>query len=105
MNKDGLWNQLITEPDFWTETSGSAMFAYAMIVGVNNGWLNKEEYAPVARRAWLGLCNYINDKNDLTEVCVGTERRTVNNIIWIVIAGDYHGQAPIIWCVYAILNK
>ena len=56
VNKDGLWNQLITEPDFWTETSGSAMFAYAMIVGVNNGWLNKEEYAPVARRAWLGLC-------------------------------------------------
>ncbi len=53
VNKDGLWNQLITEPDFWTETSGSAMFAYAMIVGVNNGWLNKEEYAPVARRAWI----------------------------------------------------
>lgn len=86
MNKDGLWNQLITEPDFWTETSGSAMFAYAMIVGVNNGWLNKEEYAPVARRAWLGLCNYINDKNDLTEVCVGTGKKTVNNIIWIVPA-------------------
>lgn len=31
VNKDGLWNQLIDEPDFWTETSGSAMFAYAMI--------------------------------------------------------------------------
>lgn len=21
------------------------------------------------------------------------------------IAGDYHGQAPIIWCAYALLNK
>jgi len=28
VNKDGLWNQLIDQPDFWTETSGSAMFTY-----------------------------------------------------------------------------
>lgn len=107
VNKDGLWNQLITEPDFWTETSGSAMFAYAMIVGVNNGWLDKEEYAPVARRAWLGLCNYINDKNDLTEVCVGTGKKNSKQYYMDRprIAGDYHGQAPIIWCAYALLNK
>ena len=107
VNKDGLWNQLITEPDFWTETSGSAMFTYAMIVGVNNGWLNKEEYAPVSRRAWLGLCNYINDKNDLTEVCVGTGKKNSKQYYMDRprIAGDYHGQAPIIWCAYALLNK
>ena len=47
VNKDGLWNQLIDQPDFWTETSGSAMFTYAMILGVQNGWLDKEEFAPV----------------------------------------------------------
>ena len=42
VNKDGLWNQLIDQPDFWTETSGSAMFAYAMIVGVQtDGWIRK----------------------------------------------------------------
>ena len=35
----GLWNQLIDEKDCWTETSGSAMFTYAMILGVKNGWL------------------------------------------------------------------
>ena len=107
VNKDGLWNQLITEPDFWTETSGSAMFVYAMIVGVNNGWLNKEEYAPIARRAWLGLCNYIDDKNDLTEVCVGTGKKNSKQYYMDRprIAGDYHGQAPILWCAYALLNN
>lgn len=75
--------------------------------GVNNGWLNKEEYAPVARRAWLGLCNYINDKNDLTEVCVGTGKKNSKQYYMDRprIAGDYHGQAPIIWCAYALLNK
>lgn len=56
-----------------------------MILGVQNGWLDKEEFAPIARRAWLGLCNYIDDKNDLTEVCIGTGKKTVSNIIWTVL--------------------
>ena len=97
VNKDGLWNQLIDQPDFWTETSGSAMFTYAMILGVQN----------VARRAWLGLCNYIDDKNDLTEVCIGTGKKNSKQYYMDRprIAGDYHGQAPILWCAYALLNN
>lgn len=107
VNKDGLWNQLIDQPDFWTETSGSAMFTYAMILGVQNGWLDKEEFAPIARRAWLGLCNYIDDKNDLTEVCIGTGKKNSKQYYMDRprIAGDYHGQAPMIWCAYALLNN
>ena len=30
---DGLWGQLVDDPDIWPETSGSAMFAYAFIEG------------------------------------------------------------------------
>lgn len=107
VNKDGLWNQLIDEPDFWTETSGSAMFAYAMIVGVKNGWLEKDEFAPVARRAWLSLCNYIDDNNNLTEVCIGTGKKNSKQYYLDRprIAGDFHGQAPILWCAYALLNR
>lgn len=106
VNEDGLWNQLITEKDCWTETSGSAMFTYAMILGVKNGWLDKEEYAPVARRAWLGLCNYINDNNDLDNVCIGTGKQNSKQYYLDRPrpAGDYHGQAPIIWCAFALLN-
>ena len=107
VNKDGLWNQLIDQPDFWTETSGSAMFTYAMILGVQNGWLDKEEFAPIARRAWLGLCNYIDDKNDLTEVCIGTGKKNSKQYYMDRprIAGDYHGQAPILWCAYALIAE
>lgn len=75
MNEDGLWNQLIDEKDCWTETSGSAMFTYAMILGVKNGWLDKDEYGLIARRAWLGLCNYLDDNNDLMEVCIGIGKK------------------------------
>ena len=74
------------------------MFAYAMVVGVNNGWLNKDEYVPVARCAWLGLCTYINNKNDLTEVCVGTGKKNSKQYYMDCprIVRDYHGQLPII---------
>ena len=49
LNGDGIWNQLIDDKDFWPESSGSAMFTYAMIRGVKNGWLDAEIYAPIVR--------------------------------------------------------
>ena len=106
-NPEGLWNQLIDEKDCWTETSGSAMFTYAMILGVKNGWLDKDEYGPIARRAWLGLCNYLDDNNDLMEVCIGTGKKNSHQYYLDRprITGDYHGQAPIIWCAYALLSE
>ena len=36
-DKSGMWNQLIDKADCWPETSGSAMFTYAMIMGVEEG--------------------------------------------------------------------
>lgn len=107
VNADGLWNQLITEKDFWTETSGSAMFTYAMIQGIKNGWLDKDEFGPVVRRAWLALCNYIDANGDVTEVCIGTGKKDSRQYYMDRprITGDYHGQAPLIWCAYALLDK
>jgi rhamnogalacturonyl hydrolase YesR len=106
-NSEGIWNQLIDQPDAWTETSGSAMFTYAMITGVKKGWLDAKEYAPVARKAWLALLTYLNDDGNLREVCIGTNigftkqyymdrKRPV---------GDLHGQAALLWCVDALLEK
>jgi rhamnogalacturonyl hydrolase YesR len=103
----GLWNQLVDDPACWTETSGSAMFAYAMITGVKQGWLNAEEYAPVARKAWLALVPYINAESDVTEVCVGTNKKNDRQYYYDRprIAGDYHGQAPMLWCAFALLDN
>ena len=38
--KDGMWRQLIDHEEFWEESSSTGMFAYAMITGVKNGWLD-----------------------------------------------------------------
>lgn len=104
--KDGMWKQLIDKEDCWPETSGSAMFAYAVITGVKNGWLNDPEYITVARRAWLSLVTYIDENGDVREVCVGTNKK--NDLQYYYdrprIAGDYHGQAPYLWCVTALLE-
>lgn len=106
-DKSGMWNQLIDKADCWPETSGSAMFTYAMIMGVKKGWLDAEEYGPIARKAWIALVSYINKDGDVEEVCVGTGKK--NDLQYYYdrprIIGDYHGQAPMLWCTYALLCK
>lgn len=73
-NSKGLWNQLVDEPDCWTET-WSGYVGVCIYNGSENGWLDSKEYAPAARKAWLALVPYINDNNEVTEVCIGTDRK------------------------------
>ncbi len=103
----GMWNQLIDEPDCWVETSGSAMFTYAFIVGVKKGWLDANEYAPAARKAWLAMIPYIDERNNVTEVCIGTGKKNDKQYYYDRprLAGDFHGQAPYLWCVVALMEK
>ena len=49
------------------ETSGTAFFTYGMLWGVNNGYLNRKDYAPVIRRAWSYLTTTALQPNG----CVG----------------------------------
>jgi rhamnogalacturonyl hydrolase YesR len=106
-SESGMWRQLIDEPEFWPETSGTAMFAYAMITGVKYGWLPAEEYAPAARKAWLALVSYINGKGDVTEVCIGTNKLNDRQYYYDRprVDGDYHGQAPVLWCACALIEN
>lgn len=106
-NEEGLWSQLIDDPTSWSETSGSAMFTYAMITGVKNGWLNAAEYAPVARKAWLAIVTYLNDNGDLRDVCIGTNIGTTKEhyLKRRRLVGDFHGQAALLWCTVALLEK
>ncbi|MDR1809266.1 MAG: glycoside hydrolase family 88 protein [Prevotella sp.] len=106
-NEKGLWNQLIDRSDAWGETSGSAMFTYAMLTGVRKGWLDVGEYAPVARKAWLSLVGCLNDNGDLRDVCIGTNIGSTKEhyINRKRLVGDFHGQAALLWCAVALLEK
>jgi rhamnogalacturonyl hydrolase YesR len=104
-DKNGMWHQLLNEPSAWPETSSTAMFAFAFISGVKNGWLDEKTYGPAARKAWIALCtNYLDKNNDLHEICEGTNKFNDHQyyIDRIRITGDLHGQAPMIWCAMAL---
>jgi rhamnogalacturonyl hydrolase YesR len=103
----GMWLQLVDDSTMWEETSGTAMFTYAMIVGVKKGWLDKVEFGTVARKAWLALTGYINEKGDIENVCEGTNIGSSNEYYRnrLPLTGDLHGQAPVLWCAYALVTK
>lgn len=104
--KDGLWRQLIDDPASWEETSGSGMFAYAMIMGVRKGWLPSRIYGPAARKAWLGLVSRLDSTAAIRDVSEGTNKR--NDRTYYLerkrITGDLHGQAPVLWCATALVE-
>jgi unsaturated rhamnogalacturonyl hydrolase len=105
-DKDGLWHQLIDHAEAWPETSGTGMFTFAMITGVKSGWLDDETYGPAARKAWLGLIKYLDHDANIGDVCMGTNKGF--SVEYYLArprrAGDFHGQAPILWSAAALLR-
>jgi unsaturated rhamnogalacturonyl hydrolase len=103
---DGLWRQLIDHPESWPETSGTSMFTFAMVTGVNQGWLDARTYGPAARRAWIGLVPYLDKDANLSNVCEGTPKGY--NVQYYLDRrrniGDLHGQAPLLWTATALMR-
>jgi unsaturated rhamnogalacturonyl hydrolase len=104
--EDGLWHQLIDNPQSWSETSGTGMFTFAMVTGVKNGWLPKKTYGPAARKAWLGLVSHIDENSNIKDVCEGTNKGfTVQYYLDRKrLTGDLHGQAATLWSAMALLR-
>lgn len=62
----GLWYQVMDKAGMsgnFTETSGSAMFVYAIKTAVDSGWINAS-YLTVAQSAWAGLQAKISTYTD-----------------------------------------
>ncbi len=107
----GLWMQVIDHPTAagnWEETSGTAMFTYAYVVGLKLGLLDVGEYGPAARKAWLALTDnvtaggeldnvvgacYANECSDCLSYYFGREKGT-----------DHHGPGPLQWVAAALLK-
>ncbi len=52
--EDGYWTRSLLDAAFvpGPETSGTAFFTYALLWGINNGYLDKQLFTPVVYRAW-----------------------------------------------------
>jgi unsaturated rhamnogalacturonyl hydrolase len=114
-SREGLWRQLIDRPESWLETSGTGMFAFAMVTGVKHGWLEAETYGPAARKAWLALVARLDQDANVQDVCIGTDKafkvvgadRDEQLKFYLERGrrtGDLHGQAPILWTASALMR-
>lgn len=103
--EDGMWRQLVDHPEAWKETSGSAMFGFAMLRGVNSGLLERDPFEAAARKAWDALATYVDAEGRLREVCVGTGQ-SLDLQFYLDrprVTGDLHGQAPLLWLAAELL--
>jgi len=59
-----------------------------------------------ARRGWIGLCGYVNADGNIREIGIGTGQYpdTQYYLDRPRSAGNLHGQAPALWCAWALLK-
>jgi rhamnogalacturonyl hydrolase YesR len=96
---DGLWHQLIDHSDAWTESSGSAMFGFAIARGVRRGVLMDPAYARASHKAWAGLAARVGPNGKLAGICIGTAQ-SQDAAYYLgrpTVIGDLHGQAALLW--------
>lgn len=62
--EDGLWRASLLDPEAYPggEVSGSGFNCYALAWGINNKLLDKKEYLPVVKKAWVSLCGCVNEE-------------------------------------------
>ncbi len=107
---DGFWHQLLDRPETYEETSATAIFAYALAHGVNEGWLEATTFGPVAQLAWEAVSSKINDKGEVEGVCVGTGMGfdPAYYAYRPVSVKAAHGYGPTIWAgaeIYRMLRQ
>ena len=103
---DGFWHQLLDRNDTYLETSATAIYTYCLAHAINQGWIDAKAFGPVALLGWHALQSQVNEKGQVTNVCVGTGMgfdaafyayRPVH-----VMAA--HGYGPVIWAGAEIIK-
>ena len=115
----GAWRQVLDRTDAGAEMSCTAMFTYALVTGLKNGWISGTQYSTAARNGWIALGNKTNSSGQLSQVCPGTgqaagsagvgtdltsQQNFYINLQSMFSAGDQHGQAPLLWSAIALLR-
>ena len=105
--KNGLWGQLVDDPESWDETSGSAMFTFGFVTGVRCGLLPANIYGPAARKAYLALVGRLDAHANLADVCEGTVKKNDRDhyLQRPRVNGAPYGQAGLMWVCNALLAE
>jgi len=102
--KDGMWHQLLDDPESYPESSCTGMFIFALASGIDNGWVSINEFNENAFKGWNALAANVNPDGDVMNVCVGTNAKN-NKKHYLTrprSTGNYHGEAAVLWAATAM---
>ena len=93
----GFWHNMLDKESTYLETSGTAMFTYAIIRGINNGWIDYT-YAPVAIAGWNAIATKVKPNGQIEGICVGTTFANDNVYYFNRPTSVYamHGYGPVL---------
>lgn len=104
---DGMWHQLLDNPESFAEPSCTGMFLFSMTTGVDLGILPYDEYIDAIVKGWNALSTgFVNEKGEVIDVCMWTnaKQRVGYYLRRPRITGDYHGQAAVLWASTALIR-
>lgn len=101
----GMWHQLLDKQDSFLESSGTAMFCYAMAVAIHQGWLDNL-YTPVVIAAWQGLTDQIRADGTVDGISLGFNLRTDLPFYYRIppVPDDPHGIGAVLMAGMAMLD-
>lgn len=71
----GMWQQVIDDPGSYRELTSTCMITFAMVRGIRSGWLDEDEFGPLARQAWEAIKQRVGEDGVLLDVCTGTGKQ------------------------------
>ncbi len=74
--RDGLWRNVVDHPGAYAEFSATAMIGFAMLRGLQSGWLRGRDYEQAVDRAWLAVNSRTSSAGTFIDVCESTARMT-----------------------------
>lgn len=77
--RDGLWRNVVDHPGAYAELSATAMIGFAMLRGLERGWLDGRDgrnYRRAVDRAWLAVSSRTSSSGTFIDVCESTARMT-----------------------------
>jgi unsaturated rhamnogalacturonyl hydrolase len=102
----GFWHQLVDRDDSYLETSATAIYAYCLARGINNGWLNGKAYGPATLLAWNATATKVNAQGQVEGVCVGTGMAFDPAFYYYRPVNVYaaHGYGPVLLAGAEVIN-
>lgn len=77
---DGYWHASLLDPASYPnpETSASGFNCYGLAWGINNGYLSKEKYLPIVKKAWDAMVRSVDADGKLCWVQpIGADPKSV----------------------------